>query len=72
MLIIPVGAFSTHGVVQEAGKAMTLTDAYNAGLDCALNGANTTNCHFTLFATKELTKAWERGKAAGEERKKGK
>ena len=51
---------------------MTLVDAYNAGLDCALTGPNTTNCDFRLFATKELTKAWERGKAVGEKGKKGK
>ena len=51
---------------------MTVADAYKAGLDCGLNGPNTTNCDFRLFATKELTKAWEHGKAIGEKRKKGK
>lgn len=48
---------------------MTLADAYNAGLDCALNGPNITNCDYRLFATKELTAAWEHGKAVGEKRK---
>lgn len=48
---------------------MTPADAYNAGYACALNGPNTTNCDFRLFATEELMKAWERGKAAGEKRK---
>ena len=33
-----------------------------AGYDCEKNGANLTNCHFALFATAELTKAWEQGK----------
>lgn len=32
------------------------------GRDCALNGANTTNCDFRLFRSPEHTKAWERGK----------
>jgi hypothetical protein len=41
-------------------------EAYEAGKDCAVNGANTTNCHFTHFATPALTKAWEQGKANGE------
>ncbi len=40
--------------------------AYLAGFDCAINGANTNNCHFSLFARTELTRAWERGKRAGD------
>lgn len=39
--------------------------AYAAGLDCARNGANTTNCHFSYFARPELTRAWEKGKKDG-------
>lgn len=42
------------------------SEAYLAGLDCARNGANTTNCHFTHFATPEQTREWERGKRDGE------
>ena len=34
------------------------------GYDCEMNGANTTNCHFSLFGSPERTKAWERGKEA--------
>jgi hypothetical protein len=45
---------------------MTEQMAYDAGVDCAKNGANTTNCHFTIFATPELTAAWERGKTDAE------
>jgi len=36
--------------------------AYDMGKDCALNGANTTNCSFAIFSKPEFTKAWERGK----------
>ena len=35
--------------------------AYRMGQDCALNGANTTNCNFRIFSKPEYTKAWERG-----------
>ena len=38
------------------------TKAFEMGYDCAKNGANETNCHFTLFSKSELTKAWECGK----------
>jgi hypothetical protein len=40
--------------------------AYCTGRDCALNGANTMNCHFSYFARPELTRAWEEGKKQGE------
>ncbi len=33
------------------------------GYDCEMNGADTKNCHFSLFSTKENTAAWEAGKA---------
>lgn len=36
--------------------------AYEMGKDCAINGANETNCHFSIFSTPENTKAWEKGK----------
>jgi len=35
--------------------------AYKMGLDCAKNGANTINCHFSIFSSPENTKAWEKG-----------
>lgn len=41
-------------------------EAYRYGFDCGKYGPTIMNCHFTLFATPELTKAWERGKADGE------
>ncbi len=40
--------------------------AYKMGCDCAVNGADTTNCHFSIFASPENTKAWEQGKKDGE------
>jgi hypothetical protein len=40
-------------------------DAYRAGYDSAMYGANTANCHFRHFREKRLTKAWERGRDAG-------
>lgn len=39
-----------------------LKEVYNQLLDCRKNGANSTNCHFSLFSTPEKTKAWEDGK----------
>lgn len=42
---------------------------YDLGYDCGLNGANTTNCSFSIFSNKEATQAWERGKAAGDKAK---
>lgn len=42
---------------------------YDMGVDCELNGANTTNCHFAIFATKEKMQAWERGKRDARENK---
>ena len=39
--------------------------AREAGIDCGLNGPNTTNCHFSHFATPKLTAAWEGGKRHG-------
>jgi hypothetical protein len=36
--------------------------AYNMGKDCAINGANLTNCNFAIFSSPENTKVWEQGK----------
>lgn len=40
--------------------------SYKMGRDYALNGANSTNCHFSLFQTDECTAAWEGGKEDAE------
>jgi len=36
--------------------------AYKMGKDCAKNGPNIENCHFSIFSSRENTEAWERGK----------
>lgn len=50
---------------------MTAQKAYDFGYDAGKNGPNTTNCNFAIFSTPEKTKAWERGKKAGESSKLG-
>jgi len=35
--------------------------AYKMGKDCAKNGENTTNCHFSIFSSRENAEAWEKG-----------
>ncbi len=47
------------------GVKRTEKDAEQAGWEAAYNGPNLDNCHFGFFATRELTKAWERGNANG-------
>ena len=39
---------------------------YVMGHNCGQYGPNQVNSHFRLFATPELTAAWERGKADAE------
>lgn len=41
-------------------------EAYDAGYDCGVNGADTKNCNFSIFSTKARTKAWETGKQNAE------
>jgi len=53
--------------IEKLIKALTPTKrskeyAYKMGKDCAKNGENTTNCHFSIFSSRENTEAWERGK----------
>lgn len=36
--------------------------AYKMGYDCEMNGANLTNCHFTIFSSKANMRAWENGR----------
>jgi hypothetical protein len=48
--------------IDEANKYKgNLKKCYEMGFDAEKNGANTENCHFGLFATPEMTKAWEHG-----------
>ena len=37
---------------------------FEKGRDAAINGATTENCHFGLFATKEMSDAWSAGNKA--------
>jgi hypothetical protein len=36
------------------------------GYDAGRNKPNEKNCHFSIFATPEMTRAWERGKKRGD------
>lgn len=40
--------------------------AFKMGFDSYVNGANTTNCHFSIFSSAKNTKAWEDGVKEGE------
>ncbi len=42
---------------------------FTMGYDCGLNGADTKNCHFSLFSSPANTAAWEAGKAQAEKDK---
>jgi ribosome modulation factor len=41
---------------------VNIQEAYKKGWDCGMNGANTENCNFSIFALPENMKAWEQGK----------
>ncbi len=42
---------------------------YQAGFSAGKDGANTTNSHFSFFATKEQTADWEAGQRDGKKAK---
>jgi len=44
----------------------SLTEAFDAGVDCARNGPSETNCHVRLFCDRAHTKVWEAGKQSEE------
>lgn len=46
------------------GVSEEIKEAYEAGKDKALNGANTENCNMSHFRTKEQMRAWELGTKA--------
>lgn len=52
-------------LVFDIGTRVTEDAAERAGFDAAVNRPNTDNCHFTLFRSRDLTSAWERGHARG-------
>lgn len=44
---------------------MEKSQVYEAGYDCGLNGANTTNSNFKYFTSQESMQEWNRGKIRG-------
>ena len=46
--------------------SIDVAEAYRRGWECGEHGPDMFNCHFSIFATKENTKAWERGKRDAE------
>lgn len=42
---------------------------FKNGYDAGLNGANTTNSHFSNFSTPDQTQDWEAGQSAGKKAK---
>lgn len=44
---------------------VSIEDARQKGYQCGRDGPNTTNCHFSIFATREMTTAWEEGNRRG-------
>ena len=41
--------------------------AYKMGFDSSINGANTINCHFSIFSSPENMEAWEDGVKDGKD-----
>lgn len=53
-----------ESLVSSLAADLPSTDyAYQMGYDYSRHGASEVNCFFTLFATPELLRAWEEGKA---------
>lgn len=48
----------------ELGSDATQAEAYLAGVDCAERGPQPENCHYRYFASPELAREWERGRAS--------
>lgn len=46
----------------QPAKNVTEAEAFEAGKDSVLNGANSENCHYSFFESPELSEAWECGK----------
>ncbi len=56
-------------ILNEANKYKGNLKLYEMGYDAGLNGANTDNCHFGLFATKKMSDIWSKGSKDGEAKK---
>jgi hypothetical protein len=59
-----------HAGYERTDPATLNARAESAGYDAAVNGSNTTNCHFSHFGTPERTAAWERGNERGKREQK--
>lgn len=46
-------------------RNVSIEESQRAGYQAGLHGSDTTNSHFSWFATPELTSAWERGNKQG-------
>ena len=62
---MPTVLETAHYVASFGDGTMNEDRARRMGRDCAINGPNTTNCHFTIFTRPEWTRAWEQGKREG-------
>lgn len=51
-------------VAEKNDKRTPEQRAEDAGYDAGRNKPNTTNCHFSHFATPEQTRAWSAGRSA--------
>jgi len=56
-------------LVRKLAKGFNQLDStpYDAGYDCAINGASLRNCHYGWFGTLARTRQWELGRLDGEE-----
>ncbi len=57
-------------VLRELVNAQDRVDeeyAEDMGFDAAMNGSNTTNCHFAIFSQPRFREAWERGYKRGKD-----
>lgn len=41
------------------------TESYKGGFDSVVNGADESNCNFSLFSTPQLKREWEHGVSEG-------
>ena len=54
----------TQALLRRLPRPTHEKDAWSAGVDYALNGANRLDSHFTFFSTRERKNQWEAGRDA--------
>lgn len=52
-------------IIDTYAKPKSFDTAFDAGYDCAINGANTNNCDFRWFSSKASMEEWTRGNKEG-------